>query len=518
MKADNHIKRYIPLLLLGLMATLHSCTDAWEDHYGEASMDLPESNLLGYIESHPDLGLFSQMLVSTGYDSILSASQTYTVWAPTDNALGGVDQGDMELVTEIVRNHIARGNHSTSGIVSEPVKMLNGKNITFARKTSGYSFGKVNLTLSNQLTLNGQVHLLDGYVPYTNNIWEYIGRAEGLDSLEAFLYGQNQWIFNPAGSVEIGFDTSGNVIYDSVFVYSNPVLNELGHLEREDSIYTAILPDNGAWTEAYGRIEAYFNIPEVYGGAPRKRLQTQQAVIQDAVFRDLVSDPGSYSILVSTNGNAFYNPAYLFPPAPAVELSNGIAYVTDLMRFTDTSSWFKPIRVEAEWDEGRDNANCNIYVRSGLGSGLNVSNDDYIVVDPTGLSDIAQPNVEFKIPNTLSAAYDIYCVFVPASIVDTLNLRKGRATFQLTYIRTSETGRTSRLTVTPEDNLVDSVGLTKMFITRFDFEFANLIDEEFTETAVRLLVKNDVKVAEESSGAFTRTMRIDCIIFEPVLE
>ncbi len=507
----------MPLLVLALIIFAPSCTDMWEEHYEAGSGELPDYNLLGYIQSNSALSIFGQMLSETGYDSIINESQTYTIWAPENEAIKEIDLEDGELVLDFITNHIARGNYSTSGIESRPVKMLNGKNIIFARESSGYSFGKIPLTESNVITLNGQVHILDGYVPFTYNIWEFIGRKEQLDSLKEYMYGLNQWLFDPANSVEIGFDTAGNVIYDSLFIYSNPLLNDLGYLNTEDSLYTVILPDNTAWTEAYERTQDYFNIPEIYGGVQRKALTAKRAIIQDMVFRELVTEPGIASILVSTGGNVFYSPSYLFSNAQPFELSNGIAYVTDQMQFADTSSWFRQIRVEAENDAGRDNANSNIYIRSGLGSGLNISEDDYIVVDPTGISNIAQPSVEFKIPNTLSATYDIYCVFVPAYIADASNMTPGKVKFQLTYLNTT-TGRTRRLSITPENNVTDTTGLTNMLITRFDFEFANVIDDEYKEIAVKLEVINDVKIEEENAGDFSRTMRIDCIILEPVTE
>jgi len=37
------------------------------------------------------LGKFSDMLVKTGYDKIISSSKTYTVWAPSDQALQALD-------------------------------------------------------------------------------------------------------------------------------------------------------------------------------------------------------------------------------------------------------------------------------------------------------------------------------------------------------------------------------------------------------------------------------------------
>jgi hypothetical protein len=57
-----------------------------------------------------------------------------------------------------------------------------------------------------------------------------------------------------------------------------------------------------------------------------------------------------------------------------------------------------------------------------------------------------------------------------------------------------------------------------MFVDQFDFEFANVVDAKYNRVAVKLEVSSNVSAQEEQSGNFTRTMRIDCIILEPVLE
>jgi hypothetical protein len=57
-----------------------------------------------------------------------------------------------------------------------------------------------------------------------------------------------------------------------------------------------------------------------------------------------------------------------------------------------------------------------------------------------------------------------------------------------------------------------------MFVDQFDFEFANIIDADFNRVAVKLEVINNVTTQEEQSGNFSRTMRIDCIILEPVMK
>lgn len=497
------------------MLILSSCDESWEEHYNKPEGDQPEYNLYGFIQSHPGLGKFSQMLEMTGYDTIISASQTYTIWAPTDAALSGISLDDQDLVLEIVINHIARGNFSTSGIVSRPVKMLNGKNIYFEGSAEGYFFGNKNLVESNYRTRNGQVHIIDGYVPYNNNILEFIQRTEGLDSIRQYLSMQDQWIFDSINSQEIRIDSLGNVVYDSIFIFSNIVLDRIGSLGVEDSMYTVIIPDNTGWSEAYLRTKPYFNVPDIFGGPGRGKTFARWSVVRDMVFRDIVEDPSQFSTLESTGKNVFYSPADLFVNAEMYELSNGLGYVTSQMPYPDTSSWFKTIKVEGEYPFGRQNSNSNIYIRTGLGSGLDISDNNYIIVDPTGISNIAQPSVEFPIPNSLSATYNIYCVFVPASVTDPDNMLPNKATFLLTYIRTT-TGRTGRQTFIPENNITDPTGLTKMFIGQFDFEFANVQDAEFSTSAVKLEVKNAVTIEEENAGTFSRTMQIDCIIFEPV--
>ncbi|WP_167618789.1 fasciclin domain-containing protein [Maribellus sediminis] len=509
----KRLKGFVPLSALIGVILVTACTKEWDDHYDEGSFDLPDKTVTEYIKEQSDLSTFYGMLETAGYDDILNASQSYTVWAPKNEALSGLDLSDTELVTRTVRNHIARSRITTSGVDNSFIRMLNNKYVNFAQEGSGYTFGEHNISNANQPAKNGLVHVVDGYAPYVFNLWEYIGQTDGLDSLREYIYGQSKVVFDAENSTEIGTDEEGNVLYDSVFIVSNPVLERLGNIDIEDSTYTAIMPDNTAWDEAYSRIEGYYNFPEDAGGIERQREVTRYTVIQDMFFRGRISQPENYDSLRSTYGNVFHNPAELFKGLDYESLSNGLAYVTDQMPFEDTTSFFKEIRVEAEYGFGRTNTGSNIYTRSSYGTEFTTSNNYYILVEPTSTA----PRVEFSIPNTLSAKYNIYCVFVPAKIVDPNNLTPTKAKFQLTYIRRAS-GSTFIKRITPENNITDTEGLTKMFVDQFDFEFANVIDADNDKISVKLEVINDVSTQEEQSGEFDRTMRIDCIILEPVME
>ena len=509
----KHFKGFVFFQTALVLLLVGACTKEWDDHYDAGTFDLPDKSITELIKEQTDLSTFSKMLEITGYDSILNASQSYTVWAPKNSALSGLDLTDTEMVKKTVQNHIARSRITTSGVDNSYIRMLNSKYVSFSRNQSGFSFGDNNIITANQPAKNGLIHMLDGYTPYVNNLWEYLGTTSGLDSLREYIYGQSRKVFDAENSIEIGANEEGQVIYDSAFVIWNPVLDRLGAIDTEDSIFTAIMPDNNAWKDSYDRIKNYYNFPNDAGSTKRQRDLTRFTVIQDMLYRGRITQPDKLDSVTSTYGNVFYNPAEIFKGIDYEALSNGLAYVTNKMPFADTISFFKKIKVEAEQASGRTNSGSNIFIRSSYGTGFTASDNYYILVDPTS----TEPAVEFSIPNTLSAKYNIYCVFVPAKIIDPENITPTKAKFQLTYIRRVN-GSTFIKRVTPENNVTNTDGLTKMFVDQFDFEFANVVDADFGRIAVKLEVSSAVSAQEEQSGKYTRTMRIDCIILEPVLE
>ncbi|MFT3740738.1 MAG: fasciclin domain-containing protein [Breznakibacter sp.] len=187
MKQATILRVFSLLALAWYMLVLPSCADDWDNHYDRAGFDLPEVTLNQYIQSQSNLSIFAQMLKITGYDTIVGASQSFTVWAPTNDALAGVDLNDRDQVLEIVKNHVARSAWSTSGVLNNPIYMINNKYLMFSKSGSDYTFGKVDLLASDIPTKNGLIHVINGYAPYVKNIWEYISRTPGLDSLKKFI-------------------------------------------------------------------------------------------------------------------------------------------------------------------------------------------------------------------------------------------------------------------------------------------------------------------------------------------
>lgn len=520
---------YPALVLLLTSLSFASCSDAWDAHYSLENTGKIDSNLFDYIRSRNDLSIFKEMIVKTGYDSILNQSKAYTVWAPTNASLEGSPiLLDTASWKNLVGNHIASNSHSISQADSLTITMLNGKRLLFDYKNSAATMDNVTLIEKDIATQNGLVQVISTPLTYRYNQWENILLTPGLDSLRSFVKLMDFKMLD----VERSYDN--NVFIDSVFINTNLILKTLGSFDKEDSIYTSILPDNAAWIDAYNRIFPYFKTKTTDGGALVQHLNTQWSIIRDLFFWGRIDTPVTDSVKFSTSWNKLTNPDSLFMNAEKMILSNGFAYKTSKLHHKSIDSWCKEIRVEAERANDKNTRlkeNFSLLPYSSLGTNFNVSNANYLYCKSLSTSDLSPLSVTFPIPNTLSTKYNIYVVFVPTVITDTTDKRPCKLEFYLTYnvnLASVSLGPlptySAKLAVT--NNITDPLNMTKMLIAKdFEFTTTNLSGggDLFQATTpqgltspinIGLKIKNIAKNAEKKT--FNRDMRIDCIILEPV--
>lgn len=514
-------------LLTFLTVLVVSCTNDWDKHYYAEPVNKSTLNLYQYIQAQTELSTFTKMLKITGYDTILNKSQTFTVWAPTDQALLNVDLTDTALVIKIVKNHITRFSYPTSGIISKSILMLDNKLIVFAKGPGGYTFGGKTVVQADVATKNGIIYVLSDYAPYRMNIWEFLNKTDGIDSVRDYINSLTIIQLDTAASYKDGYFVS------NVYKSTNKALTYLGKFNTEDSIYTAILPDNAAWSEAYNRILPFYKALVKDGGVQAQITNTKWTLIQDLFFRGVKSLPIASDSIYSTYGHGFSNPNRLFAGAQVTEMSNGLSYVTSQLKNSATDSWFKEIRIEGEDAlNGRTTLNYNATSVTSIGTGFNISKGYYVRLDPTTSSSISKLNVQFPISNTLSAKYDIYCVFVPTSIVDPTDIKPNKVRFYLSYVNslgvqvtnaTVDINHAVQLptkvsaiftttpTSQPEEMLV---------VSGFQFPYCNLVKQPDYISGllptVSLKVENAAGVTSAELANFNRTLRIDCIILKPV--
>jgi hypothetical protein len=492
-------------------------------HYSVDSRVVSDKSLWEKIQSTPNLSKFTQILKKTGYDKILSASQMYTVWAPEDAALADFNPDNMDsimLVKEFISNHIARFSYTASGNVDAKVSVLNKKIIAFKTVGIDYYYGDAKLIKLNEMSYNGILHVINKRVAFFNNIWEYLDKDQRLDSVRKYFYSFDQIVFDVKNSIAGDVNVQGKTVYlDSVFYNANVLFKSLGSFTKEDSTYNVILPSNTAWINSYNKVKNNFryyangSTVTQYMADTLQRYYTTNALIQDCAFSPKwqVSTQDS---LVSTHKNVFLNPQYLFEGAEKIVTSNGNIFLTNDLKYNLWESWGKKIIVEAETVLGRVNTLSSIYTRSADGSYIaGISGKKYVDITPSSSS--SNPTISFDIPNTLSGcAYNIYCVFVPASATNlsTTDLKPCKVNFQLTYLKESGAFAIQTYDNGAQSFVTDKSNMSKVLVTsNFVFPYCN-----FGQEVVNVKLKVTSNVPQTQTTLFTRELLIDCIILEPV--
>lgn len=528
MKRNTFIKTFF-LLLTPLLLTV-SCKEEWDEHYYSGVTERSELNLYDYIKSKPDLSTFTQMLELTGYDKILSENQTYTVWAPSNESLAEFDLTNEDLLLKTVRNHITRFSIPTSGIINRRMQMMNNKFLHFVRGTNSYTLEGRTVIQSDIAVNNGTLHLLGDYVPYIYNIWEYIAIAEGIDSVRNYINGLTKLEFDVDKSFVDG------VLMDSVFTETNNVLTYLAQLNREDTTLTALFPDNAAWNNQYNKVFPFYKTLEVDGGDLAQIENTKWTIVKDLFFRGAVKSPFSSDSIRSTYLTQLSNAPEIFSGSEPVVMSNGLSYISSSLNHKPSETWYKPIRIEAEnTSYGRQAGSYDVTINSSIGTGFAVSGGNYINARATSTLSTARLFINFPIPNTLSAKYNVYAVFVPTFITDTINLKPYKLRFSLNYDYVDGVKRDSIWVA--ENGFVKIHTQAKVFITdpreitkvlvleNYEFPWANLYSNanisqtDFITTnkiRVGLRVENATGTTIAERLSYNRDIRIDCIILEPV--
>ena len=420
------------------LAALASCSDEWDSHY-EASGGIPAVSLMDLLRQDARLEKFCQIIEKTQADTLLSSTQTYTVWAPENDALANVDMDDMEALQRLVRNHIARYSYPTSTSPREKIYMLNNKIMSYE---DGNQFMEVPIEEKNVLAQNGVLHVMGGQIPYQFNVLERMATDPNYSKVYEFI---TRWS-------ERKYDAGLSTPYDSVFVDYNPILESgsgIGLLDEEDSLYTMIIPDNAAWDAAMERLKPYFRPGSELTGEALAAYQDSvseskagQAILSGltfpgAKFEDAQGnfiEPATWDSLYTIDRHLLYkaNLQTYFSGYELEKASNGYMYLAHgNLNWADTCTWNPVIEIEGENDyyatadkaavATTRNVNTFSAVRGVSGNAykeLTASNNN--------------AGITYKIPQVLSGKYAIWVDYVPP-IVDGLS-KTSRVQYQLVYL------------------------------------------------------------------------------------
>lgn len=336
------LKTYTYSLLFIIACALASC-EKWDDRVTLASESLGR-NLFEQISTQPELSKFQELLIKSGYDKLISASQNYTVFAPSNKALEGFDTNslkDSASIKAFVGNHIAMQSYPMPSTNTENrIKLLNGKYLSFTKGLLGDS----PISTPSIFVGNGVLHVLDKYAPVLPNIWTYINDTRAEYTQNKVLANLVYYSFNPAKAIIDSISgTTGRPIYraGSGLELKNQFTDAVYDLADESKQYTYFILNDQAFASEIAKVSPFFKTStndSTYNAAAWN-------VIKDVAIEGYYTTEKLPEVLKSKFGVDI--PLNKTAILKSIKMSNGIAYVLNKVDFK-LQDKLQPIVVEAE--------------------------------------------------------------------------------------------------------------------------------------------------------------------------
>ncbi|MFV8270857.1 fasciclin domain-containing protein [Flavobacterium sp. GT2N3] len=316
---------YKRLLVSLLTIALVSCSNPWDDREDIDDANLG-FNLSEAITKTAETSQFGKLLVQTGYDKVLAASKTYTVFAPTNEAMAQVDGAilnDPGAVKQFVANHIALIAYSSvrSGEQTQ-IKMFSDKYLTFKGTTM---IDDATIVTADHYAANGVFHIINKSLTPKLNIWQYIISQTGVSATSDFLLSLKGFSIYKADIDAKALSVERGVGYlaDSL---SNSYLKNVYNLNNEKNSYTLFLMQDAGYNAEVDKMKPYLiktsNVPTTDSTAIYSRYFT----LRDMAF------PKKYELneLPATLTSRFgievpIDKAQIV--GKPIRLSNGIVYI-----------------------------------------------------------------------------------------------------------------------------------------------------------------------------------------------
>ena len=466
--------KYIGLTMMAAaMFAATSCTDFRD--YNEAPADAVSSGnqtLWENIQGNSQLSQFAALLKRTKFDEQLSASRSYTVWAPLDGTFDYEAYNAMSdslLLQQFVKSHIAEFSHGASGAVNERVHTLNEKSFTF-QGDGTYTFDGVSISKPNQPSTNGLMHLMDGAATFHPNLFEYVAEGGRFNMLRDYVMQYNDTTLS-SESVKGPIVDGVQTYLDSVLVVTNTLLrNRLGaRIENEDSSYTFIIPTDEAYQKLYDKVKSRYNFisstvvqqPQEFSSASATNsvtVTTNATYLSDSLTRSTIARNLIYSnndaynqwvvgkgpetdTLRSTTRYKLSNPDELLNKYLAEEpiaLSNGYARLVDSVAYLPWETYTPEYEINPRYylmnlfggSSHSQSINDPSSVVFGKESGI--TEFRYLWIEPGG--GYSKPDFFIGLPGVMSTTYNFYVVMLPTAWnVFGGETRPNKLNFQLNY-------------------------------------------------------------------------------------
>lgn len=318
--------RYFILTIVFAALLIGGCKDVWDDH-NQPNLERLNLTLFEKISSDANLSTFSSYLEKTGYDAVLKSSKSFTVWAPSNEALKNISStivNDTAALKRFVGNCISNQSYFTS--VPNPslvIRMLNGKNTTFTKTT----FESLSISQGDVYVKNGVLHVVNGAPIPKPNAWELLLANQAGSSQSEFIKGLEFTEIDTSKGVLLFKDpvTQKGVYQEGTTfpVKRNRYFQQIANISSEDSLVTYVILNNVAFNTEKAKLSPFYK----HLDAQYADTLTKWSVVKDLVVNKVYNIDQLPDSMTTVTGVKIH-----LDRSAIVEthlLSNGIAYVVN---------------------------------------------------------------------------------------------------------------------------------------------------------------------------------------------
>lgn len=339
------------LALLGLFG----CTKYWEDHY-TVYPETVDVNLWDALNSDPDISEFVNVLKEFHYDTLLFTDDTYTVFAPNNDALSNFlteNEMDTTQINYLISLHFVQSEDIGA---KRKIQTLGEKFALLEGSGGNLRFDGILLEKESPLYRNGKYFVMQSVAQPKPSLYEYF--AENNPRLTAYINSLDSIILDRENSTPIGFDENGNTVYDTVSIIYNEFEENYFPVKSEfrNKTATIVFPKEEAYQPALTEMAVKLQIPGYsdYSDIP---VDWQERILipfllERGVFENML-EPEEFSRsseldtvkLKNIKGDSI---PIFYTPVEKTICSNGYAYNYQDFTIPD-SLYLAPIIFEAEW-------------------------------------------------------------------------------------------------------------------------------------------------------------------------
>ncbi len=519
---------------IGLLGTLTSCSDSWDDHYPSEQTNGTES-LLTLIEQDPQLSDFLKVAKATHlynnmhstpvtYADLLGSDQALTVWAPVNgtfdvNALleqCGTPQGDSIVGLHFIANHIAHNLYNMNSLTDESVRMYNNKFV----KIGANEFGTAEVTKNNTPALNGLLHVIDNSVDFSYNVYEALTSNPKYAHVGEFFKRYEKQELDEDRSIVAGIEDGKKVYSDSVMILRNDLFRVYDDFNHEDSTFVMLMPGADMWKEKYDEAKEYFNFAGVEKGDSIQEYWTNRVLVSDLIYNESMqrADSVFFSCYNSYNSYPYHTYQNAYSEGGPLwegglgdrdECSNGHIRLLTQWPYTKEQLYFHPITSEAERQSNLlDYSLCTFVYRDNVIAD-SISGNAYAVIQPKNTN--SNWTAEFEVKNTLSGTYDVCAVILPKTVYNQFSrdTKPNKFVAQVSYMDEEGKKVTTKQTAALSN---DGTKVDTVVLQRIKFPVCNYQQQTST---VSVTLTCNMRTTDKN---FSREMYLDCIYLRPVTE